>query len=132
MPLSRSGRRYFRHAPSGEGRQPRLVATTRIAELWWHPPADIYETAESLVVSVDLAGVDQDDFEVQLFEDGLVIRGHRRLKIADSGALYHQAQIRQGRFLIEVSLPVSIDADEVEATYESGLLQIIFSKVNSA
>jgi HSP20 family molecular chaperone IbpA len=132
MPLSRSGRHYFKHVPSGEGRQPRVAATARIAELWWRPQADIYETADSLVVAVDLAGVDQNDLEVQLFADGLVIRGRRRLRLAGSNALYHQAQIRQGRFLIEVSIPVGVDASRVEATYESGLLQIVFGKVNDA
>jgi HSP20 family protein len=125
MPLSRLERHYFRHAA---GREPRTAATTRIAELWWRPPADIYETADSLVVAVDLAGVDQDDIEVQLFEDGLVIRGRRRLRLAGSDALYHQAQIRQGGFLIEVFLPVSVDATRAEASYESGLLQVVFGK----
>ena len=130
MPLGRSSRHYFKHVPSSERDQPRVAATTRIAELWWRPPADIYETADSLVVAVDLAGVDQDDLEVQLFEDGLVIRGRRRLRLAGSNALYHQAQIRQGRFLIEVSLPAGVDANRVEANYESGLLQITFDKLN--
>ena len=35
----------------------------------WRPDADMYETATALEVLVELAGLDEDDFEVQLFED---------------------------------------------------------------
>src|SRR5439155_483739 len=33
----------------------------------WRPAADMSETATAIEVTVDLAGVDEDDFEVQLF-----------------------------------------------------------------
>ena len=43
----------------------------------WRPDADTYETASTVEVVVDLAGVDEDDFEVQLFDNGLVVEGRR-------------------------------------------------------
>lgn len=42
----------------------------------WRPDADRYETATTVEIIVDLAGVEEDDFEVQLFEDMLVVEGH--------------------------------------------------------
>lgn len=36
------------------------------------PATDLAETTRSIEVTVDLASVDEDDFEVQLFDNGLV------------------------------------------------------------
>ena len=94
----------------------------------WRPDADTYETADAIEVLVELAGLDEDDFEVQLFEDALVVEGHRRLPSCAEGAVYHAAGIRQGPFHVEVVLPSAVDADRVEARYERGLLRITLPK----
>jgi len=94
----------------------------------WRPDADVYETGGTIVVSVDLAAVDEDDFEVQLFENALVIEGRRRLPACQEDAVYHAAGIRQGPFQIEVPLPAPVDAEAVDARYERGLLRIVLPK----
>lgn len=89
----------------------------------WHPDMDVYETATALTVTVELAGVDAEQLEFVLFQDALVIEGCRSLPVTDEG-LYHAAGIRQGPFRVEVSLPVEIEADRVEASYDRGLLRV--------
>src|SRR5262245_39404915 len=76
----------------------------------WRPDTDTYETASTVVIIVDLAGVEENDFEVQLFEDVLVVEGHRHLPACDAGAVYQAAGIRQGPFHVAVPLPAAIDA----------------------
>jgi HSP20 family molecular chaperone IbpA len=99
-----------------------------LARVGWRPDADTYETASALEVLVELAGLDEDDFEVQLFEDVLVVQGHRRLPSCAEGAVYHAAGIRQGPFQVEVVLPAAVDAERVEARYDRGLLRITLPK----
>ena len=94
----------------------------------WQPGADVYETATALEVTVDLAGVHEEDYEIQLFEDALVIEGHRVLPTSDGDAVYHAAAIRQGPFRLELPLPALADPDRVEAHYERGLLRITLPK----
>ena len=94
----------------------------------WRPDADIYETASAFEIVVDLAGVGDDDFEVQLFEDALVVEGQRRLLAPRESAVYHAASIRQGPFRLNLSLPGPIDADRVEAHYDRGLLRVTLPK----
>ena len=94
----------------------------------WHPDADIYETADAVGIVVDLAGVDEDDFEVQLFEDALVVEGRRLLPASADDATYVAATIRQGPFRVELPLPAPVDADRVEARYDRGLLRITLPK----
>ena len=94
----------------------------------WRPDADMYETATAVEIIVDLAGVDEDDFEVQLFEDVLVVDGRRQLPSCREGAVYHAAGIRQGPFQLELPLPAPVDPERVEAHHERGLLRITLPK----
>jgi len=99
-----------------------------LARAGWRPDADMYETATAVEIIVDLAGVDEDDFEVQLFEDVLVVDGRRQLPSCREGAVYHAAGIRQGPFQVELSLPAPVDPERVEARYDRGLLHITLPK----
>jgi len=94
----------------------------------WRPDADTYETATTVEILVDLAGVEEDELEVQLFEDVLVVEGRRRLPSCQEGAVYHAVGIRQGPFRVELPLPAPVDAERVEARYERGLLRITLPK----
>jgi HSP20 family protein len=94
----------------------------------WRPDADTYETATAVEVVVDLAGVEEDDFEVQLFDDALVVEGHRQPLSCREGAVYHAAGIRHGPFRVELPLPAAVDPERVEARYDRGLLRITLPK----
>jgi HSP20 family molecular chaperone IbpA len=98
----------------------------------WRPDADTYETASTVEIIVDLAGVDEDDFEVQLFEDALVVEGRRQLPSCREGAVYHAASVRQGPFRLELPLAAPVDPERVEARYDRGLLRITLPKVVEA
>lgn len=114
--------------------------TALLGELWpgdrlrlliqphWRPDADSYETATTIEVVVDLAGVEEDAVEVQLFEDALVVEGYRHLPACQEGAVYQAATIRQGPFRIELPLLAPVDAERVDVSYERGLLHLTLPK----
>jgi len=103
-----------------------------LAQLGWRPDADLYETATAVEIVVDLAGVDEDEFEVQLFEDALIVEGRRQLPTCEEGARYHAVGVRQGPFRVDVPLPAAVDAQRVEARYDRGLLLISLPKLGGA
>jgi HSP20 family protein len=98
----------------------------------WRPDADMCETAAGVEVTVDVAGVGDDDFEIQLFEDALVVEGVRQLPRCEEGGVYYAAGIRQGAFRLELPLPLPVDPERVEARYERGLLRISLPKPEAA
>ena len=98
------------------------------AQARWRPDADMYETPTAIQIVVDLAGVDEDDVELQLFEDALVIEGRRRLPARDDVAVYHSAGIRQGAFRLEVPLSTRVDAEGISAHSDRGLLSLTLPK----
>jgi HSP20 family protein len=99
-----------------------------LAQPWWRPAADIAETADAIAVTVELAGVSVDDLDVLLYDDAVVIEGVRRLPPPPLDARYHAAEIRQGRFRLDIPLPCGIDADGARARYDNGLLHLEFPK----
>jgi len=99
-----------------------------LAQARWRPDADAYETPATIEVAVDLAGVDEDDVEVQLYDDALVVEGRRELPACPREARYHAAGIRQGPFRLELPLPAPVEPERVEARYERGLLRITMPK----
>jgi HSP20 family protein len=94
----------------------------------WRPDVDVRENADSIAVVVDIAGLEDDAIEVQLFEDALVISGERRPSECEAGVVFHAAGVRQGPFRLELPLPAPVDPDGVEARYERGLLRIALRK----
>ena len=100
----------------------------RLAQPRWRPPADVYETADAVVVTVELAGIDSEALDVLLFEDAVVIEGQRRLPVDDAVDLYQTAEIRQGPFRLDVGLPATIDPEQADASYRRGLLQLRLGK----
>ncbi len=100
-----------------------------LAQTTWRPPADVYETEAAITVTVELAGVDHEELDVQLFDDAVVVEGERRLPRSEAQGVYHAAELRQGRFRLELGLPAPIDPERVTAEYDRGLLQIVFMKL---
>ncbi|MCC6179600.1 MAG: Hsp20/alpha crystallin family protein [Chloroflexi bacterium] len=104
------------------------AASVSLAGPGWRPPTDVVETASEIVVTVELAGIDQEALDILLFEDALIVEGTRRLPPARAAGVYHAAEIRQGPFRLELLLPGQIDPNTVEARYDRGLLELHFVK----
>lgn len=95
----------------------------------WRPPMDIHETDDALLVKLEIAGVEEDDFEVALYPNALIVQGVRRDDADHTDvACFHAAQVRYGPFHVEVALPAPIHQEEVSATYRDGFLRVRLPK----
>lgn len=96
----------------------------------WRPLADIHESADMMTVKIELAGMNEEDIEVTLYEDALVVSGVRQDDHEHGENLYyHEAQIRYGPFRVEVYIPSPIDREAVTARYENGFLWVVLPKL---
>jgi len=113
-----------------ETRREILLATSwQVHSNIWTPPTDVYETAENLVIKVEVAGMREEDFEVAIEDQFLTIKGNR-LDLTERRA-YHQMEIRSGKFEIAVGLPAIVDVERAIAEYKDGFLLIIFPKIRT-
>lgn len=92
----------------------------------WRPPTDIYETDQSVVVRLEVAGMKEEDFSITLHDKRLYICGTRG-DVAERRA-FHQMEIPFGQFALELELPSPVDPDRVEAFYRDGFLKITLTK----
>lgn len=95
----------------------------------WRPHLEVYETDEALTVRVELAGIDEATLDVAVEEHLLRMRGVRQRDASNERRVYHQMDIAYGPFNAEVFIPFAIATDDVEATYDNGVLQVLLPKV---
>ncbi|MCB2199525.1 Hsp20/alpha crystallin family protein [bacterium] len=98
------------------------------ADRGWHPPADMFETDKSIVIRVDLAGVDIQQVNVVLDKESLTMTGCRMEPEGAEKRQYHKMEVPYGPFERVFRLPVSVCADETRAEYKDGFLVIELMK----
>jgi HSP20 family protein len=98
----------------------------------WAPALDISERKDAYLVTVELPGVEADDLQVTL-EDGLLtIQGERYFAHDSSEQHFHRVERRYGAFRRSITLPAQVQAEQIEATVDNGVLQIMVPKMEEA
>jgi HSP20 family protein len=92
----------------------------------WRPPTDLFEIEDSFVVRVEIAGMNEDDFEIVLDQNILIIRGNRP-DISERRS-FHQMEINYGEFISAVEIHSPIETSSVMAEYKNGFLWISLPK----
>jgi HSP20 family protein len=98
----------------------------------WAPSMDISETKDSLVVKVEVPGMDQKDIRISLQENLLTITGEKRQEKEEQEERYHRVERSYGAFTRGVRLPVAVDGSKVSATFKNGLLTVTLPKTPAA
>jgi HSP20 family protein len=93
------------------------------------PPMDMYETKDAVVVEAPLAGINPADVEVTVENGVLTVQGQSQKEHEVDDKNYYRKEIRSGSFFRQVSLPVSVKEDEVNAEFEDGVLKIMCPKM---
>ena len=90
----------------------------------WQPRADIYETAEAVLVHVEAPGLDEEHLRLRFEPGQLIIEGTRACPVLDTPRHCVQVEIEYGPFRRALPLPPDADGEAIEARYEAGVLFI--------
>lgn len=93
------------------------------------PPVDMQETADELIIRVEMPGLTKDDFSVEFAGKRLTIKGEKdvvRERKAGDGCLI--SECRYGSFARSLHLPYEIDEKKITADLKHGVLNIRVSK----
>ncbi len=90
----------------------------------WQPLLDIYERKDSILIVVELPGVDKDRITVTIEQGVLKIVGYRPKQVPEGTEHVHQMEIPYGHFARYVKLPPCADIEKVEAKHDRGYLTI--------
>ena len=92
-------------------------------------PVDLYETDNEVVVKASLPGVKAEDVEIAVTGDTLTIKGETKEEHEEKKPNYYRQERRYGAFQRVLTLPVRVDADKADATFEQGVLNLRLPKV---
>lgn len=98
---------------------------------WGLLPGQVMETSKSIVVQIELPGVDRDDIDVEICDRELRVRGEKRLDRSYQAESYYLRQRAFGRFERVVALPSDVDPGSARASYRSGILTVEVRKTGA-
>jgi len=91
----------------------------------WVPPVDIYETdAHEVVIRAELPDMKKEDIGVTFENSVLTLTGERKQDSSVRREQYQRVERRFGSFSRSFTLPASVDAGQIAASYKDGVLTI--------
>jgi HSP20 family protein len=106
----------------------RLPAAFQAAKF---PPMNVSETENSILVSLELPGLDVKDIDIQLMGDQLQISGERKWEMEKKKKEYVRVESQYGAFERSLTLPrnANLDPKALSADYKKGILEITIPKL---
>lgn len=95
------------------------------------PKADIYETEETIVVSLDVPGIQKDNININLEKNILTVNAYADLESPEGYSLA-LSEYGIGDFERSFRISTKIDQEKIEAQYENGVLNLTMPKSEDA
>lgn len=114
----------FRPAQSVDGVETPEDRLIRAGSRWGVVAADVALHDDKVEVSIEIPGMDADDFDVQILDDVLVVRGEKKLQSEHTHGELHIMERAYGRFERALRLPAAVEDTGAVARYERGVLCI--------
>jgi len=96
------------------------------------PAVDIFETEDHVVIVAEIAGIRDEDLELEVEGSRCTLRGERKPARQGEKRAFRQVEISHGAFQRELFLPAAVNPDAVETVYKDGMLQIKLPKASPA
>ncbi|KAJ3335310.1 hypothetical protein HDU83_000400 [Entophlyctis luteolus] len=89
---------------------------------------DLSETDKEYILHADIPGVKKDDIDISIKENVLTIAGERSTNKEIKDDQRHLVERAYGKFARSLRLPNNANADKVAASFDNGVLQLVFPK----
>lgn len=99
---------------------------------WGLLVGEVEETANDILVRVELPGLEKEDCRVNIEGNMLYMSGEKRVVRESGDSTYHVMERAYGSFQRAIPLPRNVDADKAEATYRNGVLTVRVPKSPAA
>jgi HSP20 family protein len=100
----------------------------------WAPQVNVAETADELVFTAELPGMSRDQVTIELEQNVLTISGEKveERTEGEEERKYHLWERTYGSFRRAFTLPRPVNAEDVTARFENGVLEIRLPKAPEA
>jgi HSP20 family protein len=111
-----------RFAPASEREE--ILRRAGGRDVPWVPKVEVLDRGASLVVRVELPGVNKEDVRVSVMDDSLVVEGERREEADRARSTTLSAECACGPFRRVIPLPPGANAESAEARLQDGVLEV--------
>jgi len=112
--------RLFRESYEG---QDQSLTTSSFA-----PAVDVYEDEHNVALKIEVPGIDEKDIDIRVENNTLTVHGDRKIEKEEKEENYRRVERQYGSFTRTFTLPPTVDTDNVQATYDRGVLKITLPK----
>src|SRR5438552_4191470 len=114
--------RLFRDPRGPEGQDESLTTTA------FAPLVDVYEDEHNITLKIEVPGIDEKDIDVRIENNTLTVHGERKFEKEEKEENFRRVERQYGSFTRSFTLPNTVDAEQVQAHYEQGILKIQLAK----
>ncbi|CAK0757844.1 HSP20 family protein [Gammaproteobacteria bacterium] len=129
--VERAGDALTRFNPVRQAVESPGALVERYAPRWGIVAAELREDGDALVIKLELPGMEPEQFDVDVVDDFLVIRGEKRVEREEARGRYHLMECAYGSFERAIRLPMPVDPTRTKARYRHGVLTITLPKLAS-
>lgn len=95
-----------------------------------HPPIDLYEEADELVLRAEFPGIAKEDIEISFEKGYLVLKAEK--KAAEVKGESFVCERLAGQYYRSITLPFEVEGKKIAATFENGLLEVRLPRAKEA
>ncbi|MFZ0805229.1 MAG: Hsp20/alpha crystallin family protein [Candidatus Sulfotelmatobacter sp.] len=92
------------------------------------PAVDVYEDEHKVVLKIEVPGIEEKDIDVRVENNTLTVHGERKIEKEEKEENYRRVERQYGSFTRTFTLPPTVDAENVSANYDKGVLNISLPK----
>lgn len=98
----------------------------------WVPVVDVVESDTGVRLRAELPGLANDDVDITVENNQLVLQGEKKFGHEAEEGHYRRVESRYGSFFRRFSLPATVDQENIDAEFKSGVLEIFLPKLEEA
>jgi HSP20 family protein len=114
--------RLFQDSYGNQGREEAL-ATSSFA-----PAVDVYEDEHKITLKIEVPGIDEKDIDIRVENNLLTVHGERKFEKEEKEENYRRVERQYGSFTRSFNLPNTVDAENISAEYDRGVLKVQLAK----
>src|ERR1043165_3367907 len=120
--LNRLFNASFSNTSFNEGRDESLATAS------FSPAVDVYEDEHNIKLKIEAPGIDEKDIDVRVENHTLTVHGERKFEKEEKEENFRRVERQYGSFTRSFTLPQTVDAENVSANYDKGVLKISLPK----
>ena len=98
---------------------------------WGVLAAEVYDNDDAVVVRLEVPGMEKGDFNLEVLDNYLVVRGEKQVEREHTNDRYHVTECAYGQFERAIPLPEDVEGSKAQATYSHGVLRVELPKAES-